>query len=54
MADAIKAEYGCDVKLTPGGGGILDVVVDGKKVFSKHQAGYKPTPEELVSLLKGS
>lgn len=53
LADAIKAEFGCDVTLTPGRGGILDIVVDGELVFSKHQKGYKPGPDEVVGLLKG-
>ncbi|HES58648.1 MAG TPA: hypothetical protein ENO21_04380 [Firmicutes bacterium] len=53
LADAIKGEFGCDVQLTPGSGGILDIVVDGTMIFSKHKAGYKPSPEEIVGLLNG-
>jgi len=52
LADAIKSAYQADVELIGGHSGVLDVVVDGKKVFSKHQEGYKPTPEEIVKLIK--
>jgi selenoprotein W-related protein len=41
-----------DAKLVRGSGGIFDVVVDGKKVFSKHQAGRFPEPGEVVALLR--
>jgi selT/selW/selH-like putative selenoprotein len=39
-------------KLTPGGGGIFDVIVDGKMVFSKHELGRFPEPGEVSSKLK--
>ena len=35
-----------------GGLGQLDVLVDGKLVFSKKQAGRSPTAEEIVRVLK--
>ena len=34
-----------------GGFGQLDVVVDGKTVFSKKQAGHSPTAAEIVKRL---
>lgn len=51
MADAIKAKTGVEAELIKGGGGIFDVVVDGKLIFSKHEAGRFPTNEEVVSQL---
>lgn len=36
-----------DVTLTPGGGGIFDVILDGQKVFSKHETGRFPTYGEV-------
>jgi predicted Rdx family selenoprotein len=35
-----------------GGFGQLDVVVDGKLVFSKKQAGRSPTAAEIVRLVR--
>ena len=39
-------------KLVEGSGGIFDVVVDGKKVYSKHETGRFPEAEEILRLLK--
>jgi len=39
-------------KLVAGGNGVFDVIVDGKKVFSKHQVGRFPNPGEIVKALK--
>jgi selenoprotein W-related protein len=38
--------------MTPGGGGVFDVVVDGKTVFSKKAIGRFPEPGEVVSMLQ--
>lgn len=35
-----------------GAGGIFDVVADDKMVFSKHEAGRFPEPDEIISRLK--
>jgi predicted Rdx family selenoprotein len=35
-----------------GGMGQLDVLVDGRVVFSKKQAGRMPTSQELVALIR--
>ena len=40
------------VKLVPGRNGIFDVMVDGKMVFSKHEAGRFPNHGEVASKLK--
>jgi selT/selW/selH-like putative selenoprotein len=34
-----------------GRGGIFDVTVDGKRVFSKHETGRFPAPGEVVASL---
>jgi predicted Rdx family selenoprotein len=52
LAEAIEAAFQADVELIGGHDGVLDIVVDGRTVFSKHKEGYKPTPEELVKLLR--
>lgn len=38
--------------LIKGGGGVYDVVVDGTRVFSKHEAGRFPETEELLEKLR--
>jgi len=52
LAEAIEANFKAKVELIPGHGGVLDVVADGKKIFSKHASGYKPSPDEIVELMK--
>jgi len=32
---------------------VFDVVVDGRKVFSKHETGRFPEPGEVIGLLRG-
>ena len=39
-------------KIRWGSTGQLDVIVDGKVVFSKQQAGRIPTADEIVKILK--
>ena len=39
-------------KIRWGGFGQLDVLVDGKTVFSKKQAGRSPTAADIVRLVK--
>ena len=38
--------------LVAGGGGIFDVIVDGKLVYSKAQTGRFPEPNEVTELIK--
>lgn len=38
-------------KLVRGDGGIFDVVVDGRRIFSKHEALRFPEPQEILALL---
>jgi len=37
--------------LIPGGGGIFEIVADGKLIYSKHQTGRFPTHDEVLSKL---
>ena len=52
MADEIKAAIGVESKKIKGHGGVFDVVVDGKKVFSKHEVYRFPDPGEIAKLVK--
>jgi len=42
---------GVDVKLIKGSGGQFEVVLDGKLVYSKKQAGRFPDPGEILGLI---
>ncbi|MBD3419628.1 MAG: SelT/SelW/SelH family protein [Chitinivibrionales bacterium] len=51
MADELKREHGADSELVGGSGGIFDVYVEGKLVFSKHEKGRFPNPGEVAKLI---
>jgi selT/selW/selH-like putative selenoprotein len=38
--------------IVKGSGGVFDVVVDGKKLWSKHETGRFPNEDELVDDVK--
>ena len=40
-------------ELIQGRGGVFDVVVDGRRIFSKHEAGRFPEESEILALLRG-
>lgn len=40
--------------LVKGSGGVFDVEVEGKRVFSKHQEGRFPDPEEVIARIQTS
>ncbi len=42
-----------EAELIPGDGGIFDVKVDGRLIFSKKAAGRFPEHEEILGALKG-
>jgi len=39
------------VKLIPSGGGVFEVMVDGRLIFSKRQLGRFPEPDEIFEKL---
>jgi predicted Rdx family selenoprotein len=39
--------------LIAGDGGIFDVAVDGRTIYSKHETGQFPTDDDIVAKLKG-
>lgn len=48
----MKKAFNAEVELIPGAGGVYEISVDGTLVFSKHQAGRFPEPDEVIGLLK--
>lgn len=51
MAAEIQSRFGVESELIPGKGGVFDVKADGKLVFSKHEAGRFPEPDEVLAAL---
>jgi len=47
----LRQAFGAETKLIKGSGGVFDVVVDGSKIFSKHEAGRFPEPGEVAGIL---
>jgi selT/selW/selH-like putative selenoprotein len=43
---------GVEAMLTKGDDGIFDVVVDGRMIFSKHEAGRFPEEDEILARLR--
>ena len=54
MAELQQAFPGIETKLIPGSGGVFDVTVDGKLIFSKRALGRHAAPGEIVNLLHKS
>ena len=57
MAEEILKAKKNDVvtlSLIPSGGGVFEVVADGKTIFSKKQLGRRPEPGEIVIQLEAS
>jgi selT/selW/selH-like putative selenoprotein len=53
LAAEIKKELGVDSQVVRGSGGIFEVSVDNKRIFSKHEEGRFPTEKEIVDKLRG-
>ena len=51
MAEAIRKKTGVNPRLIEGGGGVFDVVADGRLIFSKQQTGRFPDHEEVLTKL---
>ncbi len=52
MAAKIKDAFGDESFLIEGAGGIFDVNVDGKLVYSKHETGEFPDEDALIEDLR--
>jgi selT/selW/selH-like putative selenoprotein len=52
LAAAIKKEVDVDSELVRGGGGIFDVTVNNKKIFSKHDSARFPTEAEIIEKIR--
>jgi len=52
LAAEIKKELGVESKLVRGGGGIFDVTVNDKRIFSKKDEGRFPSEKEIIDQLR--
>lgn len=52
MAAELKKALGIDPTLVPSGGGVFEITLDGKKIFSKKQLGRFPEGREILSLIR--
>lgn len=48
----MNGEPDLEVELVRGGGGVFDVSIDGKVLFSKHKQGRFPASGEILSILR--
>lgn len=48
----IQQKFGVDPKLRLGGGGVFELRVDGKLLFSAKQASRLPTPTEVLGMIR--
>ena len=52
MGDEIKKEIDAEIELVAGSGGVFDISMDGRMIFSKFEQGRYPQPDEIISLIK--
>lgn len=48
----MKKALGVESELTPGSGGVFEITIDGKKVFSKKALGRFPEDGEILGLIQ--
>jgi predicted Rdx family selenoprotein len=53
LADELRASLNIEATIKPGGVGTFDVIMDGKKIFSKSKVGRFPGPGEVTKIIKG-
>ena len=50
MRDRFSRIDGAEIELVESGGGVFEIAIDGKLVYSKKATGRFPTPEEVESI----
>lgn len=51
MAAEIKRRFGVNTELIKGSGGVFDVKVNGKLIYSKHETGRFPEHREVIDAM---
>jgi len=52
LAKAIEKKFGVKTKMIESGGGVFEVAVDGKTIFSKKKMGRFPDHEEIFNSIQ--
>jgi selenoprotein W-related protein len=52
LAAELKQHLGVESTLIPGSGGVFEVTIGGKMIFSKKSVGRFPEPGEIVAMLQ--
>ncbi len=52
LAEELKKDLGINLELVEGSGGIFDVKLDGKTIYSKKSTGRFPNSGEVSALLR--
>lgn len=53
MGEHLHKEFGAEIDLIAGGGGIFVVAVDGREIFAKSKEGRFPDFNEITTVVKG-
>ena len=51
LGDELNKQYGAEIKLAAGSGGVFEVTVDGKSIFSKRKLNRFPEEGEVAALI---
>ena len=54
MADEIREGLGVEAELVAGAGGVFDITIDGKLIYSKDETGRFPDPGEALQLIQAA
>ena len=52
MREIVKERFKTDVDLVASSGGVFEITIDNKLVFSKKKEGRFPTDNELIELVR--
>lgn len=52
LKESVESKLSVPTRIHLGGPGVLDVFVDGQKIYSKKQTGRLPTADEIVALIR--
>ena len=53
LAEAVKKALAIQPELIRSSGGVFEIFVDGKKIYSKKATGDFPSEKKIITLLKG-
>ena len=55
LADAVSSKFGndVDVELVPSSGGVFEISLDGKLLYSKQKTGRFPDQKEVEEIMSG-